>query len=667
MAERSQESGAAMGQPVTRYAQAGEVSIAYQVVGDGPVDLVWAYGLASNVEVLWEEPSLAAFFRRLSEFSRLILFDRRGCGLSDRHGTTATPTLEERMEDVLAVLDAVGSQRASIFGISEGGSLAALFAATHPERTARIILYGTLTHYHADARHPAGAGDGTLAGFVEAVSRGWGMRSDWAVRMWAPSMAGDEPFTQWLAKWARQSVSRGAILPLLSAFYAYDLADVFPAVRVPTLVLHRRDDGLVPVSHGRHVASQIPDARYVELDGVDHLPFVGDAEAVLAEVQEFLVGSRTPIPRRRRLLTLVVTGIADSTPKAVDLGDDTWHEVLAAHDRDVRTHLARFGGEEVKHLGGGVLAVFDGPARAIRCALGIVDAAEPKGLSVRVGVHTGECEMVDADVHGIAVHVGVRIAELAAPGQILVSSTVRDLVAGSGVRFGEGRDVELAGMPGTPRVFPVLRHGASPEAVRRSAVEQANLFRRDGEYWTVGHRGLVVTLRDTKGLRDLGRLLAEPGREFHVLDLMTDGTGARSIPPSQAAEAGLAVEGWGEPVIDEAARAHYKRRITELEAELEEAQERGDGEALAAAREELDALITALTAAYGLAGRPRRSPDPVERARKAVTRRIRNAMRRIARAHPRLGQHLAASIRTGEFCSYQPERDIVWSVEANTG
>jgi len=387
MAERSQESGAAMGQPVTRYARAGEVNIAYQVVGEGPVDLVWAYGLASNVEVFWEEPSLAAFLRRLSEFTRLILFDRRGCGLSDRHGTTATPTLEERTDDVLAVLDAVGSQRASIFGISEGGSLAALFAATHPERTARIILYGTLTHYHADARHPAGAGDGTLAGFVEAVSRGWGMRSDWAVRTWAPSMT-DEPFTQWLAKWARQSVSRGAILPLLSAFYAYDLADVFPAVRVPTLVLHRRDDGLVPVSHGRHVASQIPDARFVELEGVDHLPFVGDAEAVLAEVQDFLVGSRTPIPRRRRLLTLVFTGIADSTPNAVDLGDDAWRELLAAHDRDLRTHL-----------------------------------------------------------------------------------------------------------PGTPRVFPVLRHGASPEAVRRWAVEQTSHFRRDGEYWTIGYRGLVVTLR----------------------------------------------------------------------------------------------------------------------------------------------------------------------------
>ena len=227
--------------------------------------------------------------------------------------------------------------------------------------------------------------------------------------------------------------------------------------------------------------------------------------------------------------------------------------------------------------------------------------------------------------------------------------------------------VELAGMPGTPRVFPVLRHGASPEAVRRSAVEQANLFRRDGEYWTVGYRGLVVTLRDSKGLRDLGRLLAEPGRELHVLDLMAAGTAARSIPPSRAAEAGLAIQGRGEPVIDQAARAHYKRRITELEQEIEEAQERGDGEAGAAAREELDALIEELTAAYGLGGRPRRSPDPVERARKAVSRRLRHALDRIARAHPRLGRHLAASVRTGVFCSYEPEQAIVWSVHANNG
>jgi pimeloyl-ACP methyl ester carboxylesterase len=656
-----------MGQPVTRYARAGDINIAYQVLGDGPVDLVWAYGLASNIEVFWEEPSLAAFLRRLAEFTRLILFDRRGCGLSDRHGTTTTPTLEERMDDVLAVLDAAGSRQASIFGISEGGALAALFAATHPERTASIIIYGTLAYYHADAPYRADLGDGTLAAFAEAVSRGWGLRSDWAVQLWAPSMAGDEPFTEWLARYARQSVSRGAILPLLLALSAYDIVDVLPAVRVPALVLHRRDDGLVPVRHGRQVASQIPDARFVELAGVDHLPFVGDADAVLAEVQDFLVGSRTPTYRQRRLLTLVFTDVADATRRAVDLGDDVWREVLAAHDRDLRAHLTRFGGEELKQLGGGALAVFDGPARAIRCALGIMEAAEPKGLSLRVGVHTGECEVVDADVRGIAVHVGARIRDLAAPGQLLVSSTVRDLVAGSGIRFGDGRDVKLAGMPGTTGVFPVLRHGASPEAVRRSAVEQTNLLRRDGEYWTVGHRGLVVTLRDSKGLRDLGRLLAEPGREFHVLDLMAAGTGGRSITPSPAAEDGLASEGWGEPLIDQAARAHYKRRIAELETELEDAEERGDAEANAAAREELDALTEALAAAYGLAGRPRRSPDPVERARKAVRRRLRDAMDRVARAHPRLGQHLAVSVRTGVFCAYEPERDIVWSVEANTG
>ena len=275
--------------------------------------------------------------------------------------------------------------------------------------------------------------------------------------------------------------------------------------------------------------------------------------------------------------------------------------------------------------------------------------------------------MVDADVRGIAVQVGASIVELAAPGQILVSSTVRDLVAGSGIRFGEGRTVELAGMPGTPRVFPVLRHGASPEAVRRSAVEQANLFRRDGEYWTVGYRGLVVTLRDTKGLRDLGRLLAEPGRELHVLDLMAAGTAAPSIPPSRAAEAGLAIQGRGEPVIDQAARAHYKRRITELEQELEEAQERGDGAAGAAARGALDALIEELTAAYGLGGRTRRSPDPVERARKAVSRRPRHALA-APLGHTRGSAGTSpASVRTGVFCSYEPEQAIVWSVHANNG
>lgn len=643
-----------MGQPKTRYAQAGDVNIAYQVVGDGPVDLVWSIGGFSNIDVIWEDPSYAAFLRRLSEFSRLILFDRRGCGLSDRDGDTVTPTLEERMDDLLAVLDAAGSEKASVCGFSEGGSMAALFAATHPERVTSIVLYGTVSRWRKDEDHPWGWADvETLATFAESATKGWGLASDVAVRLWAPSMAGDERFTDWLAKYARQSLSPRAALPAFWSAIDYDLVDVFPTIRVPTLVLHRRDDRLIPVGHGRRIAEQVPGARFVELAGIDHLPFIGDAEEVLAEMEDFLVGSRGTSVGARRLVTVLFTDLAGAIGQLSGLGDEPWRELLAAHDRTVSGHLARFGGNEMKHLGDGFLAAFDGPARAIRCALGIVEGAASLGLSVRVGVHTGECEVVDSDVRGIAVHIGARLVELAEPGEILVSSTVRDLVAGSGLRFGDGRDVELPGVAGLRTVVPVLRHGAGPEAVRRSAIEKADVFRRDGEYWTVGHRGLVVTLRDTKGLRNLARLLAEPRREFHVLDLVTE-----------AGEGGLPMEGRGDPVIDETARTRYKRRITELEEEIEEADQRSDGEAKAAAQEEVDALVAELAGAYGLGGRPRRAPDHVERARKAVSRRLRDAVSRIDRAHPALGRHLAASIRTGVFCSYEPEHDMEWSTQS---
>jgi hypothetical protein len=273
--------------------------------------------------------------------------------------------------------------------------------------------------------------------------------------------------------------------------------------------------------------------------------------------------------------------------------------------------------------------------------------------------------VVDGDVRGIAVHVAARLVESAEPGEILASSTVRDLVAGSGVRFEEGRVVELEGIAGHRTVFPVVRHGVTPDVARRLASEQANVFRRDGEYWTVGYRGLVVTLRDSKGLHDLARLLAEPGREVHVLDLAAEGTDSRSISPAAAADAGLAPVGRGEPVIDGTARAQYKRRIAELEADIDQAQDRGDPAAAAVAQEELDTIIAELTAAYGLGGRPRRSPDHVERARKAVSRRVRNAIARIERAHPRLGRHLQTSIRTGTFSSYEPERDVHWTVDSD--
>jgi class 3 adenylate cyclase len=281
--------------------------------------------------------------------------------------------------------------------------------------------------------------------FLVAMGAGWGTDegAEAGVPLWAPSMTGDADFTRWIGRYMRQSVSRNEIVPLLMTNFAYALPDVFAAVRVPALVLNRRDDPLAPVAYARRIASLVPDAHLVELDGNDHLPFVGDAEAVAAEIEEFLVGSRAHTARQRRLLTLVFTDIAQSTTRVVERGDDVWRELLAAHDQDVRRHLARFGGQEVKHLGDGLLAAFDGPARAIRCALGIIDAAERRGLALRVGVHTGECEIVDGDVRGIAVHVGARLVDLAEPGEILASSTVRDLVAGSGIRFGDGRDVEL--------------------------------------------------------------------------------------------------------------------------------------------------------------------------------------------------------------------------------
>jgi pimeloyl-ACP methyl ester carboxylesterase len=653
-----------MAQPATQYTRAGTVNIAFQVIGDGPVDLVWVWGLASNLEVAWEEPSYAAFLRRLSEFARVVVYDRRGCGVSDREGTTVTPTLEERMDDVIAVLDAIGSDTASIIGVSEGGILAAALAATHPRRVSSIILYGTVGHFRRDADHPWGWADmAELADFVEWMRRGWGtMRgAENALPLWAPSMVGNQRFVAWLAKHSRQSVSRGAILPLLwSSIYAY-LVDVFPAVRVPTLVLHRVDDHLVPVDHARHIAEQIPHARLVELPGADHYPFVGDAEAVLAEVEGFLLGHRRT-RLQRRLLTVLRVDVA-GTADVLSLTSQAWSELVAWHDEMVADHLARFDAAEVTRVGDGVLAAFDGPGRGIRCAVGIVDAAARRGLPVRAGLHTGECEVVNSQVQGPAVHIATRIAELAGPGQILVSSTVCDLVPGSGIRFGDGRTVELEGMVASRAVFPVLRHGATPEAVRRFAIDQVNVLRRDGEYWTVAYAGLVVTLRDSKGLRDLARLVDAAGREIHVLDLAA--APGRASSARDAIEAGLSPRpSIGEPIIDEAARAAYKRRIAELHEDIDEAETLGDSEAGATARRELDVLVEHLASAYGLGGTIRRTVDSTERARKAVTRRIRDAISRIDRAHPSLGRHLTVSVHTGIFCSYRPDRDIAWQIDA---
>jgi pimeloyl-ACP methyl ester carboxylesterase len=645
--------------PKTQYATApGNVNIAYQVFGDGPVDLVWLWGLASSIEVAWDEPSYAAFLRRLGEFARVILYDRRGCGASDREGATATATLEERVEDLIAVLDVVGSEMPCLFGVSEGGALAAVMAAAQPARTGSIIVYGTMARFLRDDEHPWGWGDAQmLATFYDSLRRLWGTTegSHAAVPLWAPSRIGDERFAEWMAKHSRSAVSRSAVLPMMRSFDAYDLVDVFQVVRVPTLVLHRADDMLVPVSHGRWIAERVPNARYVELPGVDHLPFVGDAEGVLAEVEAFVKGERAPLSDNRRLLTVVVIDVAEGGRVPERLGHAAWRELLGTCDQVVREHLVRFDAVSVKSIGARFVAAFDGPARALRCSLGVIATMDRLGLSLRVGAHVGEGELVGDEVVGVVPQVSASIADAASVGEILASETVRDLVAGSGILFGDPRDVELSATSGRRSVLPVLARGEHPEAVRRLAVEQSNVFRRDGEYWTVAFDGRVSTLRDTKGMRDLARLLREPRREHHVADLAATESGSG---------VGLSTSRGGfDPIVDEAAREQYRRRLHELDEQIDDADANGDGERSAAAIAEREALVAGLSRVYGVGGQVRRSPDHIERARKAVTRRMRDAISRIEQSHPTLGTHLQAAVHTGVFCSYSPEREITWRVE----
>ena len=636
-----------MTQPETRYARAGDVDIAYATVGDGP-DLVWAYGLMTHLELKWEEPSLASMLHRLAEFSRLILFDRRGCGLSDRGDRHLAPTLEERVADIVAVLDAAGSSRASLFGVSEGCALAALFASMHPQRTERIILYGGISRMIKDAAHPWGLMEPPeLAADYEPVFRNWGTVAGAAamVRLIAPSMADDRDYLAWFARQQRQSLSRDAVVKFMTTVAAYDMDEVFPAVRVPALVLHRADDTAVLSSSARRVASRIPGARLVELPGSDHLPYVGDSDAVVEATRQFLAGQAEPAPGDRQLVTLLATDARD-----------------AESDTLVRRHVRRLNGAETASHPGGVLARFGTATTAIRCGLGIVDAARRQGTGLRVGVHTGECEVTRDGVSGPASRVPRALAELAEPGQVVVSGTVRDVVPGSGIRFGGERRVRLRGLPGEYPVLTVVHPSATPPDPRPAGSAgngRGNVFRLDGEYWTVAFEGRVVTLRDSKGMHDLGALLASPGRERHALDLWSEPTGPGTGPVQTATE-GLSQEARPQPVIDDVARNQYRRRLTELDQVIAEAAGRGDSIAAAQARQQRDWLVDQLTAAYGLGGRARRIPDEAERARKAVRRRISDALNRIDNASPTLGRHLRHSVHTGVYCSYTPEHDIRW-------
>ena len=423
--------------PKTQYAKSGDVRIAYQVVGEGPFDLVFVPGFISNLDVAWEEPYRARVWTRLAAFARLIMFDKRGTGLSDR--AVGVPTLEERMDDVRAVMDAVGSQQAALFGISEGGAMSVLFAATYPERTRALVLYGAYGHFSSWVVPPD-----MIDAALDRMEKNWGTGE--SLRLFAPSMASDETFKLSWARFERLGASPSAVVALMRMNSEIDIRPILPSIRVPTFIVHRQGDVRVNVEAGRFMARQIPNAKYLELPGSDHALWTGETERVLDAVEEFLTGSRSAIESDRVLATVLFTDIVNSTRRAETIGDRAWHDVLDRHNALVRREISRHRGHEVRTMGDGFLATFDGPARSIRCALAINEGVEALGLQVRAGLHTGEVEMADDDLSGIAVHIAARVATMAKPGQVLVSNTVRDLVAGSNIRFHDEGSHSLKGL-----------------------------------------------------------------------------------------------------------------------------------------------------------------------------------------------------------------------------
>jgi pimeloyl-ACP methyl ester carboxylesterase len=440
--------------PSTRYAPSGEFSVAYQVAGEGDINLVYLPGFASNVEVFWEEPRYSRFLHRLASFSRLILIDRLGTGLSDRLPPDEASTLEQRMDDIRAVMDAVEVEKAALLGWSEGVMPCATFAGTFPERTTALVMYGGLPRVLESADYPWGVSPDRYDRWTATVQELWGQSAD-ALQFWAPSVANDQQVRDWFVRWNRLSASPGAARSLWEALRESDVTRILTTISAPTLVIHRTDDTLVPVEWSRLMARQIPDAKLVELPGRDHLWWFGDQDAIVDEIEEFLTGARHAPEPDRVLATVMFTDIVSSTERAAALGDRRWREVLEGHDEVVRRVLERHRGRQVKSTGDGVLATFDGPARAIRGAEAIAAGVQPLGIEVRTGLHTGEIEVMGDDVGGIAVHTGARVMANAGAGEVLVSQTVKDLVAGSGIEFEDRGARELKGVPGEWRLFAV--------------------------------------------------------------------------------------------------------------------------------------------------------------------------------------------------------------------
>jgi class 3 adenylate cyclase len=443
-----------MNQPETEYAQSGDLYIGYQAVGDGP-PLVYIEDFGHCIELMWEQPLLRRYLERLASFSQLILFDQRGTGVSDPRPEGGPGSLEESIDDIISVVTAVGVDRTVVLGVGTGGPAACLYAATHPARVSALILVNAVARLTRAPDHPWGIPQDALDRVVEAAVLGWGRGG--GAEIMAPSLGEDAGFRRWLGRWRRLGASPNRAGASLRMMFETDVRHVLGGITAPTLVIQRKGDLHVRLGHGANLAERIVGARYVELDGIDHFPWVGDAGSILDEIEEFVTGSRSAREPDRVLATILFTDIVASTERTVAIGDQRWRELLDAHDVTVEQQLARHRGKKVHGvgLGDGVLAVFDGPARAIRCASDIRRALRDIGLEIRAGLHAGEVEVRDQDVAGIAVNLARRVCDVGNGGEVLVSSTVKDLVAGSGLAFADRGEHELKGIPGAWRLFRV--------------------------------------------------------------------------------------------------------------------------------------------------------------------------------------------------------------------
>lgn len=441
--------------PRTRYTKSGKLNIAYQVIGEGKVDLVYVPGWVSHIDMVWDDPELSGFLRKLARFSRLILFDKRGTGLSDR--VSELSTLEERMDDICAVMDAAGSERAVIFGHSEGGTVSCLFAATYPQRTVALITFGVFAKRMYSDDYPWAPKPEEREAFYRSIEEEWGNGQTMGLEKIMPSFADNPHYYDWFASYLRSAASPGAALALARMNSEADITKILDTIKVPALVIHRTDDTDANVEEGKYIASRIPNARFVELPGQDHVFWAGDTYPVLAEIEEFVTGIRPQRVFKRFLTTILFTDIVNSTKHLSDKGDRKWMDILEAHNHIVRKQLERFNGKEIKLTGDGFLATFDGPSKAIRCAEAIREGLQLLGIGFTAGIHTGECEVLDTDdIGGLAVHIASRVLDEARPGEILITMTVKYLLGGTGLEFTDKGEFNLKGIEEPFRIYALI-------------------------------------------------------------------------------------------------------------------------------------------------------------------------------------------------------------------